>query len=196
MLTSLVIAGSWWFLRRIPRFALWEEQAFREGCELWSVRERVQSAWVFGVAHLLNLIYPIATVLALVGGGWLFMLCYLHEYPRARGRARATYRPRRYTACTTCWHSQRFRGRSWCSCGRTSEPWRALRCGELFQYTTLRTLSSWRKRTSSRAGSEMYSSTARLKAVAMTRGIESEASKRTSLVAARFLARRRDTGSG
>lgn len=92
LVTSLVIGGSSWFLRRIPEFALWEEQAFREGCECWTVRERLRSASIFGAAHFLNLIYPIATVLALVVGGWLFMVCYLHEYRRSRDRVRATYR--------------------------------------------------------------------------------------------------------
>lgn len=91
VLTALLLAISGWFFRRIPAFALWEEQAFRQGSEQWSVRQRLRSAHVFGWAHFLNMIYPIATVCVLMAGGWIFMVCYLVEYRRSRDSEAATY---------------------------------------------------------------------------------------------------------
>ena len=91
LLTIVIVLASRWLLRRIPRFALWEEQAFREGAERWSIRERLQSAHIFGWAHFLNMFYPLATVCALMGGGWIFMVCYLQEYRTSRDSQAATY---------------------------------------------------------------------------------------------------------
>lgn len=91
LLTVLTVLVAGWFIRRIPRFALWEEQAFRQGCERWTTRERLRSAHIFGWAHFLNMIYPIATVCALMLGGWIFTVCYLREYRRSRDPESATY---------------------------------------------------------------------------------------------------------
>lgn len=92
VLLTVVIVLAWgWFVRLIPRFALWEEQAFRQGCERWSIRERLQSAHIFGWAHFMNMFYPLATVCALMAGGWVFMVCYLREYRRSRDSEAATY---------------------------------------------------------------------------------------------------------
>jgi len=91
LLTVFLVVVAGWFFRRIPRFALWEEQAFRQGCERWSVAERLHSAHIFGWAHFLNMVYPIATVCALMVGGWIFMVCYLREYRRSVDSEAATY---------------------------------------------------------------------------------------------------------
>ncbi len=89
LLTVLVVAVARWFLRRIPEFAMWEEQLFREGCEDWSGRERAKACALFGAAHLSNLWYPLASVVALALGGGIFMWWYLLEHGRSRDRERA-----------------------------------------------------------------------------------------------------------
>ena len=91
LLTVVILLACGWFVRLIPRFALWEEQAFRQGCERWSRRERLRSAHIFGWAHFLNMFYPLATVCALMAGGWVFMVCYLREYRSSRDSEAATY---------------------------------------------------------------------------------------------------------
>lgn len=69
--------------------AVFEEQAFREGAESWSWRQRATSCLVFGAIHMLNLIYPIATILPLALGGALFMVVYLRTYKRTHFRRSA-----------------------------------------------------------------------------------------------------------
>lgn len=69
--------------------AVYEEQMFREGAEGWTLRQRITSCLVFGVIHLSNLIYPLATILPLAIGGGIFMAVYLHTYRKTRFRRTA-----------------------------------------------------------------------------------------------------------
>lgn len=64
--------------------AVYEEQAFREGSERWSFTQRTMSCFVFGAIHMMNLIYPLATILPLALGGAVFMTVYLRSL-RAHG---------------------------------------------------------------------------------------------------------------
>jgi hypothetical protein len=75
--TLLLLAGAFWFLRLIPELALSEEQTFREGAESWTFGQRVKASVLFGFAHVGNLFYPVASLLALSVGGGLFMVAYL-----------------------------------------------------------------------------------------------------------------------
>lgn len=59
--------------------AVWEEQAFREGAEDWSLRQRFNSCLAFGLIHLANLFYPLATVVPLTIGGAALMYIYLRK---------------------------------------------------------------------------------------------------------------------
>lgn len=92
LVTVLVLVVGRWFLRKIPEFALREEQEFREGCEEWSWPERVRACAIFGAAHLSNLWYPLASVAALSIGGGIFMWRYLSEYRRSLDREKAAKR--------------------------------------------------------------------------------------------------------
>lgn len=71
------------------RAALFEEQAFREGAENWNLRQRITSCLVFGAVHMVNLFYPLATILPLALGGGIFMWFYLREYRRTHFRRSA-----------------------------------------------------------------------------------------------------------
>lgn len=91
-----------WFVRfnlkRGPReggflanAAMLEELWFRMGCESWSWRQRFTGCLAFGLVHVLNFIYPIASLLVvgLVVGGAITMV-YLREYARSNDTGRAT----------------------------------------------------------------------------------------------------------
>jgi hypothetical protein len=78
------------FLRIFPEAALSEEQTFRQGCESWTTRERTRACLLFGFAHIFNLIYPLATLVALSVGGGLFMWSYQREFRRSGSSERAT----------------------------------------------------------------------------------------------------------
>ena len=69
--------------------AVFEEQAFREGAEHWSVFQRARSCLIFGAVHMINLIYPLAAILPLALGGSLFMAAYLITYRRTKSRRAA-----------------------------------------------------------------------------------------------------------
>jgi hypothetical protein len=71
------------------RAAVFEEQAFREGSENWTLFQRVRSCLAFGAIHMVNLIYPLASILPLALGGALFMLIYLRTYRKTRFRRTA-----------------------------------------------------------------------------------------------------------
>lgn len=66
-----------------------EEQTFREGAENWSARERATSCIIFGAIHMVNMIYPLATIVPLALGGALFMRVYLVEYRNTHIRRKA-----------------------------------------------------------------------------------------------------------
>jgi len=99
-----VITG-YWFMRLIgrggevsgsshgkflDRAALREEQWFRSGAESWNSWQRVYSCVAFGLMHVGNFIYPLASliVVGLVGG--VYMAAYLREYRRTGSYERAT----------------------------------------------------------------------------------------------------------
>jgi len=69
--------------------AVYEEQAFREGSERWNTRQRIISCFAFGALHMVNLWYPLATILPLSLGGGLFMWVYLRTYRRVPFRRSA-----------------------------------------------------------------------------------------------------------
>ncbi len=71
------------------RAAIFEEQAFREGAEHWNASQRIISCLAFGAIHMINLIYPLATILPLALGGGLFMWVYLREQKKTRFRRSA-----------------------------------------------------------------------------------------------------------
>jgi hypothetical protein len=71
------------------RAAVYEEQAWREGSEHWTMSQRVRSCLSFGAIHMVNLIYPLATILPLAIGGGLFMAVYLRTYRKTQSRRAA-----------------------------------------------------------------------------------------------------------
>jgi len=68
----------------LERAALFEEQMFRENSHRWNFAQRVASCVVFGMIHMVNLIYPLATILPIALMGGMFMLLYLRTYRRYR----------------------------------------------------------------------------------------------------------------
>lgn len=54
-----------------------------------AMRQRATSCLVFGAIHMVNLIYPLATIVPLSLGGALFMSVYLKAYRRTRFRRTA-----------------------------------------------------------------------------------------------------------
>ncbi len=60
--------------------AVFEEQAFREGSEHWSFTARVRSCLAFGAIHMVNLFYPLASILPLALCGAVFMIVYLRAF--------------------------------------------------------------------------------------------------------------------
>lgn len=73
----------------LNKAAVFEEQAFREGAENWGWGNRLASCLIFGAIHMVNLIYPIATILPLALGGALFMWAYLRKLKRTGFRRAA-----------------------------------------------------------------------------------------------------------
>lgn len=71
------------------RAALSEEQAFREGAEDWTLWQRIRSCLAFGAIHMVNLIYPLATILPLAVAGGFFMWMYLRAYRKTNFRRAA-----------------------------------------------------------------------------------------------------------
>jgi hypothetical protein len=71
------------------RMAVLEEQWFREGSQDWTLWQRTRSCLAFGLVHMTNLIYPLATVLPLSLGGALFMAVYLRTYRKTHFRRAA-----------------------------------------------------------------------------------------------------------
>lgn len=71
--------------------ALWEEQVWRENAHKWNFGQRFVSCITFGAIHMVNLFYPLATILPLAVAGGVFMFIYLRAYNkyRAEGRVHA-----------------------------------------------------------------------------------------------------------
>lgn len=70
--------------------AMLEEQWFRTGAESWSWRQRIYSCVTFGLVHVVNIIYPIASLLVVGMVGGVMMLVYLREYRRSGDTRLAT----------------------------------------------------------------------------------------------------------
>ncbi len=75
----------------LDRAAMLEEQWFRTGAETWMMPQRIYSCAAFGAVHVLNFIYPLASVLV-VGGvlGVMAMAVYLREFGRSGDSRLAT----------------------------------------------------------------------------------------------------------
>lgn len=84
-----VVTTSWHTTGMLSKAATYEEQAFREGAENWSLRRRFMSCFIFGVIHLSNIIYPLASILPLALLGALFMWHYLRTYRKFKSRRAA-----------------------------------------------------------------------------------------------------------
>lgn len=70
--------------------ALNEEMWFRSGAENWTIRQRFVSCVSFGFCHVINLVYPVVTLVALSLVGAVLMAVYLAEFKRSRDVERAT----------------------------------------------------------------------------------------------------------
>lgn len=68
--------------------ALYEEQVWREGAHRWNFGQRLISSFTFGAIHMVNLFYPLATILPLTIAGGVFMYIYLKAYRRYRDKGR------------------------------------------------------------------------------------------------------------
>jgi hypothetical protein len=92
LLTVLILFSGRFFILRLPHFALSEEQAFRQGAEHWTTGQRVKASVLFGFAHIGNIIYPFATLLALSVGGYIFTRYYLRALRRTGSQHMAVYK--------------------------------------------------------------------------------------------------------
>ena len=68
--------------------ALWEEQVWRENAHNWNFGQRLVSCLTFGAIHMVNLFYPLASILPLAVAGGVFMFIYLRSYKRYRAEGR------------------------------------------------------------------------------------------------------------
>lgn len=73
----------------IDQAAASEEQWFRMGAESWTIRQRVASCITFGFMHIINVIYPITSLLVISLLGAVLMAVYLREYKRSGDVERA-----------------------------------------------------------------------------------------------------------
>ena len=80
---------------------MYEEQRFRSGAEHWTVWQRAMSCVVFGMSNILNLVFPLVTIVVLTGLGVVFMQVYLREYHRSGNTYRATLASVRFHAMCT-----------------------------------------------------------------------------------------------
>ena len=77
--------------RFFAKAAMTEELWFRMGAESWTWRQRVYGCFAFGLVHVVNFIYPVASLLVVgfVSGGAMTII-YLREYKRSGNTERAT----------------------------------------------------------------------------------------------------------
>lgn len=86
---GLILANRRSANRTVHELALEEEQWFRAGSESWTLGQRTTSCLSFGACHVINVIYPLVTIVALVLVGAVFMLVYLSEFRRSQDGHRA-----------------------------------------------------------------------------------------------------------
>ena len=70
--------------------AMMEEQWFRTGAENWTAKQRIYSCVMFGAVHVINFIYPIASLLVVGLVGVVFMAVYLRVYKQTGDTELAT----------------------------------------------------------------------------------------------------------
>jgi hypothetical protein len=87
--------------RMIYDKVMYEEQRFRSGAEHWTVWQRAMSCVVFGMSNILNLIFPLVTIVVLTGLGVVLVQVYLREYQRSGNTYRAALASVRFHAMCT-----------------------------------------------------------------------------------------------
>lgn len=70
--------------------AMFEEQWFRMGAENWTIGQRLKSTLLFGLVHIVNIIYPISSLLVVGAVGGVFMMVYLRAYKKTGSTELAT----------------------------------------------------------------------------------------------------------
>lgn len=75
----------------IDGMAMYEEQWFRSGAESWTAKQRLFSCIAFGSVHVMNIFYPLASLIVVGLMGGVFMWVYLREYKRTGSTRRATF---------------------------------------------------------------------------------------------------------
>lgn len=76
--------------RLLDRFAAYEEHWFRSGAENWNPLQRLGSCIAFGLAHVINMIYPAAVLPALMAVGAVYLAVYLRAYRQSNDTYWAT----------------------------------------------------------------------------------------------------------
>ncbi|MBC7564813.1 hypothetical protein H7100_01090 [Candidatus Saccharibacteria bacterium] len=74
----------------LNKAAMFEEQWFRMGAENWTIRQRVYSCAAFGIVHIVNVFYPIASIFVVGMMGGVFMLVYLRFFKKTGSTKLAT----------------------------------------------------------------------------------------------------------
>ena len=74
----------------LDQLAMYEEQWFRTGAETWTIRQRIYSCVAFGLVHVVNIIYPIASILVVGAVGGVFMWVYLRTFKKTQSVKLAT----------------------------------------------------------------------------------------------------------
>lgn len=75
--------------RTLDVMAMHEEQWFRAGAESWNIWQRIYSCVAFGTIHIVNFVYPAASLIVVGVVGAAFMATYLREYRRSGSYERA-----------------------------------------------------------------------------------------------------------
>lgn len=70
--------------------AMLEEQWFRMGAENWTIGQRLKSTLLFGLVHIVNIIYPVSSLLVVGAVGGVFMIVYLRAYKKTGSTELAT----------------------------------------------------------------------------------------------------------
>lgn len=78
-------SGKFW-----DKAAMLEEQWFRMGAENWTTGQRAYSVVAFGLVHVMNIIYPIGSLIVVTLVGWVFLAVYLRAYKKTGSTELAT----------------------------------------------------------------------------------------------------------
>ncbi|MBC7459342.1 hypothetical protein H7200_01355, partial [Candidatus Saccharibacteria bacterium] len=74
----------------LDKAAMFEEQWFRMGAENWTHHQRLYSCVAFGLVHLVNIIYPVASIVVVGAVGGVFMMVYLRTFRQTGSTELAT----------------------------------------------------------------------------------------------------------